>query len=104
MTAVVQHGMMWLYSLFVKKNTRTNPNAFWIETEKRKIKENRNTYLRNELSPLQVLVRNTTIGLQDLALATIHADSNDSSSGGESQRNTADYTNADTVSNKSGSK
>lgn len=56
-----------------------------------------------ELSPLQILLGNTTPGLRDLALATIQAEGS-TSSGTESQRTTMDFTNLDTMSIKSNSK
>ncbi|XP_031634819.1 uncharacterized protein LOC116348094 isoform X2 [Contarinia nasturtii] len=53
--------------------------------EKKKTEENHKV---SESSPLEILLRNTTSGLHDLALSTIHAESVDSSSGSELQRNT----------------
>lgn len=62
--------------------------------------------MKNELSPIQVLIRQTAPQLRDLAVATIHSEGTDSSSAttDPSYRNTGDYSNAETASIKSGRK
>lgn len=70
----------------------------FCSTEKKRMKRNGKLSIKSELSPLQVLLFNTTPGLREVTSANIPTDGLDSSSG-ESQRNS----NEDTVSIKSGS-
>lgn len=71
---------------------------FTVNTEKKRIKTTGRYSIKNELTPLQVLLFNTTPGLRELAPTTIQREGTDSSSG-ESQRNS----NEDTASIQSGS-
>lgn len=107
MSAVVQEGLFFNLNNFkcffkTKQNKTIGFDCIFF-AEKKRIKESRKSSIKPELSSLQVLLRNTTPVLRDLAMVTISAEGTDSSSG-ESQRNTADYSNAETVSIKSGSK
>lgn len=78
-------------------------NLVFKFTEKKKIRESRSQSIKNELSPLQILLGNTIPGVRD-ALYPLAIDGG-SSSGGESQRNTlSDFPNSDVVSIKSNSK